>query len=146
MKLTEYGTITEYGTMKITEYTKINRREVPRWDEETLKKHPEWSEDKDYEYTVDGIQRKLWGKFIELCEDYTDCHIITIENEKKWMGYYDTKEEVIFVDTYFFPEGYNGITKKALEALTQYLEWDDYTVYVRYYDYEESVLAIQKED
>lgn len=108
--------------MKITEYTKINRKEV--------------------EYTVNGIQRVLEKQYIELCVDPKDCHIIQIENEK-WIGYYDTGEEVIYIDPL---RGYPGITKKVLGALTQHLGWNDYTVYVRYYDYEESVLAIQKED
>jgi len=108
--------------MKITEYTKINRKEV--------------------EYTVDGIQRVLEKQYIELCVDLKDCHIIQIENEK-WIGYYDTGEEIIYIDPL---RGYPGITKKVLGALTQHLGWNDYTVYVRYCDYGESVLAIQKED
>lgn len=66
MKITEYGTITEYEPMKITEYTKINRKEEPVWGEVILEKHPEWSEDKCYEYTVDGKRGGLQEEYIKL--------------------------------------------------------------------------------
>lgn len=131
--------------MHTTRYKEIIKKEIPSWDEEILKKHPEWSKDKIrvYEIKDPSIEDKniiLCSQYVELCSNYKDCHIITMKNEK-WVGYYDTKKEIIYIDEMV---NNGGVSRCTLEYLTDFLKWDDYIVYVTYYDYEEAVLAIRK--
>jgi len=128
----------------ITEYKEIIKKEIPYWDEETLKKHPEWSEDKIRIYEIkeptdEDKDITLMPGYVELCDDYKDCHIIKIGKEN-WIGYYNTEKEEVYIEEEF-PNA--GITKEGMEYLTNLLKWDDYKIYTKKYPY---VPTIRKRD
>lgn len=97
-----------------------------------------------YGYELIGVreERYLCSGYVELCKDYKKCRVLLVK-EKNLLCYYDVEKERIYVTEYDVNKDYE-LDKKTLQELTDYVHWDNYSIYDYYYDWEESILCIRK--
>jgi hypothetical protein len=95
-------------------------------------------------YELSGVREDvyLYSGYVNLCDDYEKCRVLIVK-EKNLLCYYDVEKERIYVTEYDVYEDYE-LDKKTLQELTDYVRWDNYIIYNYYYDWEESILCIEK--
>lgn len=85
----------------------------------------------------------LYSQEVELCTDPMKCHILYVP-ENNIVCYYDSFKEKLFI-TYDDSENHYKLDKKMIQRITDYLRWNNYIIYNYHYDWEGSILCIEKE-
>lgn len=87
----------------------------------------------------------LYSGHVNLCNDYEKCRVIIVK-AKNLMCYYDTVNEKLYVTYYDIELGKYHLDYDTLQQLMDYLQWDNCIIYNHHYDWEESILCIEKKE
>lgn len=87
----------------------------------------------------------LYSGHVNLCDDYEKCRVIIIK-ARNLMCYYDTVNEKVYITSYVTELERYCLDYEILQQLMDYLQWNNYIIYNYHYDWEESILCIEKKE
>lgn len=120
------GNITQYSYVEIEEET-YKDGEFTRY----------WIEENGEKITLSNTAMELIKRPM----------IITIKDEM-FIVYFDPQTQRMYIQPkYTDPRArprYQGLTNRVINKLTNFVHWNNYRIFVHYYDYEDCILCIQE--